>query len=67
MAFVLDAFTRTWPKSQLVGFSDAIGATPRPVSGMLCGVPAASSERESVPLSLFITVGVNTTVMVQLA
>jgi hypothetical protein len=45
---------------------NAAGTTPVPVSAAVCGLFEALSETESVPVSVPTTVGVNTTLMVQL-
>ncbi len=45
----------------------AVGATPVPVRLTLCGLPAALSVIDSVPVRVPVAVGVKVTLMVQLA
>ena len=55
--------------SGLLPVSDAGAVTwkshPVPVSGIDCGLPAASSETVSVPVRAPVAVGVNVTLIVQ--
>src|SRR5438105_3181398 len=59
---------RGWlPKSILVGANPTAGALPSPVSGIVCGLPPASSVTDSVPVRAPKAVGVKVTLIVQLA
>ena len=55
------------PKVKLVGKKLALGATPVPVSDTVCGLPVALSVKVMVPGWLPVAVGVNVTLIVQLA
>ncbi len=58
------------PKLRLVGervTAGAVGATPVPVRLTLCGLPAALSVIDTVPVRVPVAVGVNVTLIVQLA
>jgi hypothetical protein len=55
------------PKLKLVGEKLTPGATPVPVSGMVCGLPAALSVTVIVPGWLPAAVGVKVTVIVHFA
>src|SRR5690349_8225878 len=64
----LDVPTFTLPKSTLAGDSVTSGtATPTPVRVTVCGLPASTSVKTSVPLRMPATVGVNVTVTAQLS
>ena len=58
-----------WPLNvKLVGVSPTLGAaTPVPVSGTVCGLPAALSVTASVPVRVPSAVGVNVTLIVHVA
>src|SRR5205807_1366794 len=55
------------PKSRLVGANPTPGAVPFPLRVMICGLPLASSESDSVPVRAPEAVGVKVTLMVQFA
>src|SRR5436853_129804 len=55
------------PKSRLVGANPTPGAVPLPLSGIICGLPPASTASDSVPLRAPEAVGVKVTLMVQFA
>jgi len=59
--------TATFPKFRLVGKRLTTGATPVPLNETFCGLPAALSVTDSVPVRLPVPVGVNVTLIVQLA
>jgi hypothetical protein len=45
----------------------AAGVTPMPIRLMMCGLPAASSVKDTAPVRVPVVLGVNVTLMVQLA
>src|SRR5437588_11928416 len=53
------------PKSRLVGANPTAGAVPFPLRGSICGLPAALSPSDSVPVRAPKAVGVKVTLMVQ--
>jgi hypothetical protein len=59
--------TNTPLKLRLVGDSVTAGAVPVPLKATLCGLPAALSVTFTVDVRLPVWVGVNTTLIVQLA
>src|SRR5207302_1228857 len=54
------------PKSRLVGVNTTPGPVPFPLSATICGLPAALSASDSVPVRAPKAVGVKVTLMVQL-
>jgi hypothetical protein len=59
--------TSTPLKLRLAGDSVTAGAVPVPLKATLCGLPAALSVTFTVAVRLPVLVGVNTTLIVQLA
>src|SRR5258705_11485587 len=55
------------PKLKLVGERLTTGAVPVPVRLTICGLPVASSVIVMVPVRVPVAVGVNVTLIVQLA
>jgi hypothetical protein len=54
-----------FPKLKLPGERDTPGDVPVPLREMVCGLPAALSVTETVPLALPVIVGVKVTFTVQ--